>query len=39
MGWAGRVASMEKKGGASSALLGKHEARGHTEGVGVHGKH
>jgi len=38
MGWAERVASVEKKGGAPSALIGKHEARDHTEGVGVHGK-
>jgi hypothetical protein len=29
---------MEKKGGAPSALIGKHGARDHTEGVGVHGK-
>jgi hypothetical protein len=29
---------MEKKGGARSALIEKHEARDQTEGVGVHGK-
>jgi len=38
VGWTGRVASVGKKGSAPSALIGKHEARNHTEGVGVHGK-
>jgi hypothetical protein len=36
--WAGHVVSMGKKRGAPSPLTGKHEARDHTKGVGVHGK-
>jgi len=38
MGWAGRMASMGKKEGTSSVLMGKREAIDHTEGVAVHGK-
>lgn len=38
MGWAGLVASTGKKKGTSSVLIGKREARDHTEGVAVHGK-